>query len=396
MNILYVSNLCSERKIDNLSRTGKIKPDFAPQKFHQLLAQGFVLNDCHIETLSPCPVNRSSHTQVFWKNETENVGGIRFHYLPFINYPFLKQFTIFISGFSSAAYWIWRHKKKEKIIICDVLNVAVSASALIAARLFRIQVVGVVTDLPRMMLLPKNQKISLLEKIAPAINEILNNSYTSYVLLTQQMHRFLNRYNRPSSVIEGVVDVNMKAVQPDKDHSLRNIIYAGSLYEAYGVKQLIDAFRRVKGDDLRLSIYGSGEMEKDMDEYMKLDSRLKYYGAVTNAEVMKAELKATLLVNPRFTNAEYTKYSFPSKNMEYMVSGVPVLTTCLPGMPRDYYEYIYMFCDESLEGFVRALTYVVSLSDEELRSKGESAKEFVLREKNNICQTKRILEMVRQ
>ena len=59
---------------------------------------------------------------------------------------------------------------------------------------------------------------------------------------------------------------------------------------------------------------------------------------------------ATLLINPRFSNEEYTKYSFPSKNMEYMASGTPILTTKLPGMPKEYYEYIYLFEEESIEG----------------------------------------------
>lgn len=395
MNILYASPLCSERKIDFLSRTGRAKPKAAVQKFHHLLAKGFVLNDCYIETLSPCPVSRYTHSKLFWKDETENTDGIRFHYLPFINYPFLRQFTIFISGFSSAVSWIWRHKKEEKIVVCDILNVAVSASALIAARLFNLQVVGIVTDLPRVMIATQKKKGGLLQKLAPLIDDKLNDSYTSYVLLTRQMCEYINRYNRPSCVIEGTVDVNMKAFEPQKDYSLRNIIYAGCLFEADGVRQLINAFRQVKGDHLRLSIYGAGELEKEMDSFMKLDHRLHYYGSVSNKEVMEAEMKATLLVNPRFTNAAFTKYSFPSKNMEYMVSGVPVLTTCLPGIPKDYYQYLYMFKDESLDGFVRSLSYVVSLSDEELELKGKAAKDFVLREKNNIYQTRKILEMVR-
>lgn len=396
MEILYSSPLCSDRKIDSLSSTGRTKPEFAVQKLHKLLANGFVLNKCHIETISPYPVSRTTHSQIFWKKEIEKVDGIEFYYLPFINYPILRQVTIFISGFLRSVFWIWRHRGEERIIICDVLNVAVSSSALIAGRLCQTPVVGIVTDMPRMMITSKKQQESLIEKWAPAVSEKFNHFYTSYVLLTKQMCSIINPYNRPNCVIEGVVDVNMEALEPKKDGSFRNIIYAGGIYEAYGVKQLIDAFRQVEGDDLRLSIYGSGEMEKEMDFYMKLDSRLHYYGTVTNAEVMKAELKATLLINPRFTDAEFTKYSFPSKNLEYMGSGVPLLTTCLPGIPKDYYEYMYVIEDESLSGFVKALSYVVSLPDEELRLKGRLAKEFVLREKNNVYQTKKILEMIRR
>ena len=51
-------------------------------------------------------------------------------------------------------------------------------------------------------------------------------------------------------------------------------------------------------------------------------------------------------MNPRFTGAEYTLYSFPSKNIEYMVSGTPVITTRLAGIPDDYYPYVFVFEEE--------------------------------------------------
>lgn len=395
MEILYVSSLCSIRKFDDLSSSGTFKPEFAVQKFHQLLAQGFVLNSCKIETLSPCPVNKDSHKRLFWKKEIETIDGIMYQYLPFINYPFLRQITLFISGIISTVSWISKNRKSEKIIVCDILNVTVAASAMLVGRLFKIQVVGVVTDIPSIMISSNNVRKSLLEKMTPFIDEKLNNLYSSYVLLTQYMCSYINRYNRPSCVIEGVVDVNRTHVQRIEKNSVRTLIYAGSLFEANGVRQLIEAFRQIKGDHLRLSIYGSGEIEKEMDLFMKMDSRLIYHGSVPNMEVVEAELNATLLINPRFSNAEFTKYSFPSKNLEYMASGVPLLSTCLPGMPKEYYDYIYTFKDESLDGFIRTLSFILSLPDKDLKLKGQSAKEFVLREKNNVYQTQKILEMVK-
>ena len=38
-------------------------------------------------------------------------------------------------------------------------------------------------------------------------------------------------------------------------------------------------------------------------------------------------------VNPRQNNEEFTKYSFPSKTMEYLASGVPVVAYKLDGIP---------------------------------------------------------------
>ena len=116
---------------------------------------------------------------------------------------------------------------------------------------------------------------------------------------------------------------------------------------------------------------------------------------VNNEDVVKAELEAALLINPRPTKEEFTQYSFPSKNMEYMVSGTPVLTTKLPGMPKEYYQFVYLFDDETVDGFAETIMSVLSLSEEERLKKGIESKKFVLERKNNVCQAKRIIELIK-
>ena len=105
-------------------------------------------------------------------------------------------------------------------------------------------------------------------------------------------------------------------------------------------------------------------------------------------------MAATLLVNPRPTNEEYVKYSFPSKTMEYMASGTPVLTTVLPGMPKEYYPYVNFIREESPQGIADALKTVLASSDDELFAQGCRAREFVLKERNNVVQAKKILAML--
>ena len=105
-------------------------------------------------------------------------------------------------------------------------------------------------------------------------------------------------------------------------------------------------------------------------------------------------MEATLLVNPRPTHEEFVKYSFPSKTMEYMASGTPVLTTKLPGMPKEYYEYVDFIHSETPDGVAQALKQVLSLTDETLFEKGCRAREFVLKHKNNVVQARKILKML--
>ena len=78
-----------------------------------------------------------------------------------------------------------------------------------------------------------------------------------------------------------------------------------------------------------------------------------------------------------------------------MVSGTPVLTTILPGMPKEYYPYVYLFDKrETTEGYAEVLRHVLTLSDEELQEKGMKARNWVLENKNNIKQAKRITEFI--
>jgi glycosyltransferase involved in cell wall biosynthesis len=118
-------------------------------------------------------------------------------------------------------------------------------------------------------------------------------------------------------------------------------------------------------------------------------------GVAPNEKIVEAECKATLLINPRFTTEEFTKYSFPSKNMEYMASGTPLLTTKLPGMPEEYYPYVFLFEEETLEGFAYSISNVLGKTDDELKHLGMTARDFVLKNKNNVFQANRIVEFIK-
>lgn len=153
---------------------------------------------------------------------------------------------------------------------------------------------------------------------------------------------------------------------------------------------------KLREKDLRLHFYGLGDMEKNMDYYKNLDPRIAYFGVVPNEIVVKKQIEATLLINPRPSNQEYTRYSFPSKNMEYMVSGTPIVTTRLPGMPDEYREYVYIFNDESVSGMYTELKSLLSKSRSELNTFGGKAKQFVLDKKNNIVQTQRLINLLNE
>ena len=171
---------------------------------------------------------------------------------------------------------------------------------------------------------------------------------------------------------------------------------AGGVSRQYGLANLVEGFRMADVENAQLHIYGPGDYVEELQEIAKEDPRIFYGGMLLNAQIVQKEQEATLLVNPRPTDEEYVKYSFPSKTMEYMASGTPVLTTVLPGMPKEYYPYVYLLEDETAEGIAEKLKQVLSESDENLFEKGREARTFVLETRNNVVQAQKILDMLKK
>lgn len=397
MKVLFISSLSSRKVIDSIYETTRSNPGFAIQKFSRLIAQGFVSNDIAIRILTVPPITRRESKRVWVNLKNEEEDGIDYRYIPFINLIIIKHICVFIYSFFYVLFW-GLSKKEKKIVVCDVLSISNCYGALIASKINRVNNVAIVTDIYSKMVGKSEKGVKLIiQKLAGFLQHKYSTSFTHYVLLTEAMNRVVNPHNRPFIVMEALCDITSPS---DKRTNKRpnqhfTFLYAGGIEEKYGLKALVEGFRKIQRDDVRLVIYGSGTYVKELESVCKEDARIIYNGVVSNEEIIKAEYEADILVNPRYTAEEFTKYSFPSKNMEYMVSGTPVLTTMLPGMPKDYYPYVFLFDQgESVEGYYSVLQEITNKDDDELVLKGQQARDYVLEHKNNIVQTKRIIELV--
>ncbi|NLK29254.1 MAG: glycosyltransferase family 4 protein [Clostridiales bacterium] len=387
MKVVYASSLISTKKFNTLFHQSKFVPGQQAQKYHRLLAEGFSLNGHETLTLSSLPVTRKNHKQVFFPGETEIYNGVKYRYLPVFNIPILKNFIVFIFSFFYQTINCLRDR--DLVLICDVLNVSISLGAVLATRLFRKEAIGIVTDLPEMLSI--NEK-SWFVRASHRIIKLC----TRYVFLTSDMNLRLNLKEKPFVVVEGLVDIVMKGTPNDIHDKYKKdvILYAGALHKKYGIDILLDGFVDSNLPALELHLYGDGDYVPKIRQLSKKYPKIKYFGVVPNRVVVDAEIKASLLVNPRKTNEEYTRYSFPSKNMEYMSTGTPVLTTRLPGMPMEYYSFVYIIERESAEGIKRAIDEVMNKTKSERHQMGIRAKEFVLKYKNNAVSAKKIYNVL--
>jgi glycosyltransferase involved in cell wall biosynthesis len=393
INILFVGTVCSEKLISSMLDKKLGLPHLAAQKFYRLLFQGIALNSelFNLKVLASPDYVKSvdGNIVIFKKSELENK--VYFSYTPIILIPILKRFVIIYFLFINISKWLFYSKYKKNVLVFDILNLSSSITCFIMSKLFNIKSIAIVTDLPSLLYSPPKKKIFNILFIK-TINFILNHS-DGYIFLTDSMNLKINKKNKPFCIIEGVADIQLlkkKSTVKNRNENLKIIHYSGGLYENYGVKALIEAFMLIKKTEIRLHLFGNGDLIEFINLCALKDNRIVYWGYKENKEILADQLNSIILLNPRFTNEEYTKYSFPSKTIEYMASGIPLLTTKLPGIPVEYFDYFYTFDEESINGYKVSLEKILNKPKDELILFGQKSKKFVLNFKNNHIQTKKI------
>ena len=382
MRVIYVSNLCLPKVYDSLFEDKCYKSSEAAQKYNRIMAEGFVLNGCEVISLGVVPVNRNVNRRFISLPEGE-LNGVKYRHLKTINLPLIKQLLNAINVYFGV---IKLCDKKNSFVICDGLSYLASKAAVLACKLKKIKSVGIITDLPE-FLASSDRAVKRYKK--------LFDEFSAYVVLTEEMAIKLGYLDRHYVVLEGQVD-SLEEREPlkQKYFSKKIVMYAGIVQKLYGLQLLVEGFIKANLENYELNIYGNGDYAEEIDRISEIHKNVRHFPSQPNSTIVEKEKEAYLLVNPRPTSEEYTKYSFPSKNMEYMVSGPAVLTTALPGMPEEYKKHVYLIEDESVDGISNAFKKVAGLGDEEVLNKGRLAREFVLSEKNNKIQTEKIIELI--
>lgn len=380
--ILYLSSGTSQSLFESYQNSGVVNCGFQAQKFNYLIISGLAqLTDI---TAVGNPPYANSAAEVAERIVTEdratyicikNVKG-RLHKLSNLKYMYSACNRAFQFG-------------NVEGIICDAINPLAALLAHHFARRMHVKAIAVVTDLPFYM---DQGQVSIFTRLTQYLLE----RFDGYVLLTEAMNPLVNKRNRPYIIMEGLCDAGSMGTYAAKAGQERFVcVYTGSLSKGTGIEELVNAVQDMQESHIELNIYGRGELADWIQQSSAACPRIQYKGAVTNQEAVATQRRADLLINPRPTNIAYGNVSFPSKIMEYMASGTPVLTTRLPGIPKEYFDYVYAIEDDSAQGIKTAIQQLLVCSRNELIKKGKMARNFVLERKNNVVQAKRIYELMR-
>ena len=184
---------------------------------------------------------------------------------------------------------------------------------------------------------------------------------------------------KPVLLMEGIArPVHSETSDVPPDHELRTspvVLYAGGLRKEYGVEALLEAVRASHGS-WELHLYGRGPMEEDCRKAADEDARVVFHGVADSQTLGRAYSCATVLVNPRQLDADFIKYSFPSKLLEYMTTGTPVVTTHLPTIPTAYDPFL-IYTPDDASSIARCLDKAVARDARELHDLGSAARVFI-------------------
>lgn len=379
--ILYLSAVAAPSLYLSKLDEGALAAGYQVQRFNLSLVQGLAARE-PITALSALPYLPGVRAE----RDERVEGGVRF--ISVACSVGLRRKILNITSLvrEGARLLKSRDRSDRDLIVCDAVSHSASAAALRLSKKFKIPAVAIVTDLPEVMY---DGKLNLFGRISARLMK----KYSAYVLLTEAMNGIANPARRPHIIMEGLCAPDAAAPRTPRADGKKTVVYSGSLWrEAAGIEMLIDGFRRADIPDAELEFYGKGELVPEIERISASDPRVRYMGSLDNESMARRLREADLLVNPRPSSAEFCKYSFPSKTMDYMASGVPVLMTRLPGLPSDYLDRVFFIDDESPDGVAEALERVFSQSDEALLAFGDEARRFVLSEKNHLAQASRLID----
>lgn len=401
MNVLFLGkffpqSLVSTIAVDSRGKIGLSNHNFEMSIINGLCQQeGINLKCLTIPGVFSFPHNNK---KLFTRSESYTYKNTHVFSVGFCNLPIIKELwsTIYMALHLIKVFYQYQGERVDVIINTPYNGLL---KAVYFAKLFtrkKITQTVIIPDIPYVMTsMDKQSKLKgIILKYRDRRSMKMASDSDGLVLLTETMMDFVDK-PVPYIVMEGIVDVESRDVSADSSRK-EIILYTGTLRKIFGVMNLVQAFQILTDSDVELWICGSGDSEEAIREAANLDSRIKFFGLVDSQTALKMQRQATILVNPRTSDGEYTKYSFPSKTIEYLLSGKSVIINRLPGIPEEYYNFVYTPQHERVEDLAECISNVMFLDAETRKLRSLSGREFIINFKNSRVQIKRILNMINQ
>jgi len=396
MNIIFINSIYPPDRDEEIRQNSKFGIDNASNNLQFAILTGLDLFYPNLRVISQPSIGTYplKYKKLFFKKSMfSHKKGAVDYCLGLINIPLIKDVVKTIDLFKTLKINI-NPDIETTIIIYAVHSPYLKAAIELKRNNDKIKICQIVPDLPQYMSESQNFIYRFLKSIdAILINRYLN-KVDSFVLLSEQMASALKVGKKPWTRVEGIYNYNEDINLSTKKEENKTILYTGNLGERYGIKNLVKAFSLIDDENYRLWIRGNGNKKEFIIAATKSDHRIKYFEEMAKIELLELQKRATVLVNPVLPSQKFTKYSFPSKTMDYFASGTPTIMYQLKGVPEEYFQYCFVVKNETIEGLKEIIINVCEQDQSELDAFGEKASQFIIKNKNPFTQVKKIYEMI--
>jgi glycosyltransferase involved in cell wall biosynthesis len=383
--ILFLGFLISKKEMDSI-----LKEDDFPSvqtfnyttKLVKCLAQKYKVDAISSKAVSDYPYNKKIlYRSIKYKidlNE-ENIDVVE---IGFLNLGVLKVLTRFLSAFIEMFKYFnifSKNRKKVDYIFVYSVHLPYMILGLFFSKVFNIKLVGVWSDPPALVNPTDSYIKRSLRGAELIICKYIMNFFKKNIVLSKHLALDFSKGSE-YLVVESIFDIDFNSIFPKNFNSTgseNKIAYFGSVNECYGIKRLVQSFDLLKGLNVELHIYGSGDYSKKLEIISEKSENIKYHGFIHPKLVNTEMVKYDFLINVRSPSELFVKYSFPSKVTEYMSSGIPFISTLLPGMPIEYKNYLFPVQSESASGIAKDIKRLIRVSKIDRGELAEKAKKFI-------------------
>lgn len=333
--------------------------------------------DIEVDVLSAAPVSDyPRNPRLVFRGGQFTERGVNGRLLPFINLLGLKHLTRWLSAWIIGGRYLSR--AEPALLLVHGVHSPFLWYAVYARRRFGTKVCVLLTDPPGVVLPSDSGARRLLKYVDIGVTKLALARVDGVIVLAEPLATDFAPGVR-SMTMEGLLDPTSwpeRNPAPRQEAARFTITYAGGLSEEYGVGRLVRAVRASGDPDIRLQLLGRGSLEDWIREQSGEDNRILAPRLVDSADLGEIYARSDLLVQPRPTDLGFVRYSFPSKLMEYMASGVPVVSTRLSSIPVEY-EDLLLWTGDSEASLRTTLEAAKALPKAHLDALGERGSDFV-------------------
>ena len=354
MNVLVFTSAMIDSDFASYQEVAKIKPNPSNQNFYSKLIKTLAIRN-NVSVVSHRPLVKGMFKQNAVFSDFAIDGKTKYYYT---YNKCRKSFKILGEKRSienSAKKAIEDFVSNDFIIITDTLRLNLIKTAKKIAKQYGVKVIGMLTDNPFNLSSGGSFIKNSLRKEVSTLD--------GYLSLTQNLVIAFNQHV-PSYVFEGLVTEEKEG----KKDPIHNYFYfGGSLYERYGVKTLVDAFHD-SNVNCKLVLAGSGPLDKYIEVMAEKDYRILYLSQISKEKNIAYMRNSIANINPRPLDKKLDEESVPSKLIEYLSIGTPVISTKYPKLYSLFKDDVTWIDGNDLISMKIALeSYDISKQEEHLK-----------------------------